>query len=237
LGGDGSALVDELSAPAVLPSTTRILAEVENDTAVVRSQPRADVSAAFDGLAAARADESRAQATLLPRLNGFARYDWNSAARLYSGDRNWTVGIMASWSVFNGAGALVDLQETAGHAATAQAESEAATANARLEASETRTALAIALRRLSIAERALAQSAEAHRIVGRKYEGGLATVVELLEAQGVETRSGLALSQARWGAIVADAERRRALGLDPGSLAALEENSALAARDSLSNRR
>ena len=41
-------------------------------------------------------------------------------------------------------------------------------------------------------------------------------MVELLDAQAAETQSALALSQARWGAIVAAAERRRALGLDPG---------------------
>jgi outer membrane protein TolC len=172
----------------------------------------------------------------LPRLNSFARYDWNSPTGLYAGDRNWTVGVMASWSLFAGANEMADMKATAARAAAAGAQAEAATANARLEAEQTRTALAVALKRLDIAERAVTQSAEAHRIVGRKYEGGLATVVELLDAQAVETQSALSLSQARWSAIAAAAERRRALGLDPATLAALDDTATVAAHASLDGR-
>jgi outer membrane protein TolC len=130
---------------------------------------------------------------------------------------------------------LADLQATAGRAQTARAQADAARANARLEVEQTRTALIVALTRLTIAERAASQSAEAHRIVGRKYEGGIATVVELLDAQAVETQSALALSQARWGAIVTGAERLQALGRDPAGLQSLEDAS-LAAHDASASR-
>ncbi|HTJ22328.1 MAG TPA: TolC family protein [Gemmatimonadaceae bacterium] len=235
LGGDGASQSPDLAARR-LPSTNRIVAEVSNDTSSLAPRPRADVSAASDGLAAARDDANRARSTLLPRINGFARYDWNSPARIYTGDRNWTVGVMASWSLFAGANEMADMKATAARAAAAGAQAEAATANARLEAEQTRTALAVALKRLDIAERAVTQSAEAHRIVGRKYEGGLATVVELLDAQAVETQSALSLSQARWSAIAAAAERRRALGLDPATLAALDDTATVAAHASLDGR-
>ena len=129
----------------------------------------------------------------MPRLNGFARYDWNSPTGLTSGDRNWTVGVMASWNPFAGASELADVEAADGRAQAAQAQADAARANARLEIEQTRTALSVALTRLDIAERAAAQSAEAHRIVSRKYGGGLAGVVELLDAQAAETQSALAL--------------------------------------------
>lgn len=235
LGGDGTTPVPALAAVR-LPSTERIADAVAGDTADVPLRARADVSAASEGLAAARGDALRARSTLLPRINGFARYDWNSPARVYAGDRNWTVGVMASWNVFAGAGEVADVHATAARAATARAEADLASASARLEAEQTRTALSVALTRLGIAERAVAQSAEAHRIVGRKYEGGLATVVELLDAQAAETQSALALAQARWGAIVAAAERRRALGLDPASLATLDDAATVAVGDSLGGR-
>src|SRR4029453_14783954 len=144
------------------------------------------------------------------------------------GDRNWTVGVVASWNPFAGASELADVGASAAHAQAAQAQAEAARATSRLEIEQTRTALAVALTRLAIAEQAAAQSGEAHRIVGRKYGGGLAGVVELLDAQAAETQSTLALSQARWGAIVAAAERRRALGLDPATPAALDHPSTMA---------
>ena len=115
---------------------------------------------------------------------------------------------------------------SAGKPAAIQASS--ARANAHLDVEQTRTSLDVALTRLSIAERATVQSAEAHRIVGRKYEGGLATVVELLDAQATELQTALALSQARWSTIAAAADRLRALGLDPAALTALDDTAAVA---------
>jgi outer membrane protein TolC len=99
-----------------------------------------------------------------------------------------------------------------------------------LQVEQTRTALAVALARLEISERAVAQSAEAHRIIARKYEGGLASVTELLDAQTADTQSGLAFAQARYMAIVDAAERRLALGRDPATLAVLDVDSMIADR-------
>jgi len=228
LGRDADAVPNDLLQATRLPATGRILAEVARDTAARPAEARADVRAATDALSAAQRDALRARTTLLPRLNGFARYDWNSPSGPAAGDRNWTVGVMASWAPFAGAGEIADVQATAAHARVAQAQAEAAQANARLEIETTRTALAVALTRLAIAEHASAQSAEAHRIVSRKYAGGLAGVVELLDAQAAETGSALALAEARYGAIAAAAERRRALGLDPATLASLDDASTVA---------
>ncbi len=229
LGHDGAAPSAELALPAALPSADRIRSVIAGDTAERPAQPRADVHAAESGLAAARADQARARSAFVPRVNSFARYDWNSSARPYAGDKNWTAGVMASWSVFAGAADLADVQVTSARAAAAVAQSEAAIAASRLDVEQSRTALQVALTRLTIAERAVAQSAEANRIVSRKYAGGLASVIELLDAQAVETQSALGLSQARWTAISAAAERRRALGLDPAMLGALDDGAPLAA--------
>jgi len=236
LGRAGTDSFPDLVAPARLPSSARINAAVVGDTAILPSHPRADLRAATGAVEAAHADAVRARSTLLPRVNGFARVDWNSASRLYAGDRNWTVGVMASWNLLPGPGELADIQATAGRVAAARAQAEAARANARLEDEQTRIALIVALTRLDIAERGTAQSAEAHRMISRKYEAGLATVVELLDAQAAETQCALGLSQARWAAIVADAERQRALGLDPATLADLDDAATAAGRETRSGR-
>jgi len=222
LGLPGGQFPPGMDAPGTLPSADRIRAVVAMDTSTTAALPRADVQAAAQGLAAARADAARARAAYLPRLNSFARFDWNAPSHPYAGDRSWTVGVMASWSPLGGASELSDVRVTAGRAEAARAQADAAQANAALDVAQTRTALAVALTRLDIAERSAAQSAEAHRIVTRKYAGGLATVAELLDAQAAEVQSALALSQARYDAIVADAERRRALGGDPATLTALD---------------
>lgn len=229
LGRGAGAQVADLILPRRLPLAREIRAIVSADTAAASPQQRSDLLAASEGLVAARDDARRARAALLPRINAFARSDWNSGTRPYAGQRNWTVGVMASWSPFAGAGERSDVEASSGRAAAAQAQADASRAKAQLDVEQTRTALVVALKRLEIADRALAQSAEAHRIVTRKYDGGLATVSELLDAQAAETQSGLALAQARWQSIVAGADRRRALGLDPATLAAFDETATLAA--------
>jgi len=229
LGGEGAQDQSIPALPPSLPDADRIRAVVAPDTEAIVSAPRADVAAASRGADAAHSDALRARLAYVPRINGFARYDWNSPAGLYAGDRNWTVGVMASWNLFAGAGDVSDVRASGGRVAAAQAEAAAAVANARLQAELTRTALTVALTRLALAERAVTQSAEAHRIVARKYEGGLATVVELLDAQATETQSALTLSHARWSTIVAAAERRLAVGRDPASLTALEAARSVAA--------
>jgi outer membrane protein len=208
-------------APSSLPSAERIRTIVDGDTAAMEAQ-REDVRVAQLRSAGARADALRARATYLPRVNSFVRYDWNAPNIPYSGERNWTVGIVASWNPFGSATELSDMRATAGHASAAQAQADAAEAQASLEVAQSRTVLSVALVRLGIAEQSVAQSTEAHRIVSRKYEGGLASIVDLLDAQAVETSSALALSEARYHVIVAAAERQRALGRDPATLTALD---------------
>lgn len=222
LGQTGEASVT-LSTTSALPSGDLIRSVVSGDTASVAEAGRADVEAALRGLDAARADAKRAKSLMLPRINSFARYDWYSADRPFAGDRNWTIGIMATWTPFTNPSDISDMRAAGARGNAARAQADAARANARLELEQTQTALQVALARLTIAERAVAQSAEAHRIVARKYEGGLAGVAELLDAQAVATQSTLGFSHARWAAIVAAAERLRALGKDPGSLDALDK--------------
>ncbi|NIP79747.1 MAG: TolC family protein, partial [Gemmatimonadetes bacterium] len=103
------------------------------------------------------------------------------------------------------------------------AKAEAAAANARLEVETSEDELRTALERLVIAERSVEHAAEAHRIVSRKYEGGLATVVELLDASATETRTRLERSAAIYRVIEAGARRALALGGDPGVFAVLDE--------------
>lgn len=212
--------------PDHLPSAERVRAVIATDTLDTVPAARADLEAAQLGLDAARLDVQRARSLYLPRVNGFARYDWNSAARLYASIPSWTIGLLASWSPFAGASEIAERQATNGRKDAALAMVDAARERAALEAEQTRNALRAALTRLDIAERSVQQSAEAHRIVARKYDGGLATITELLDAAAVDTRSALGLSAARYAVITAGAERLRALGRDPAALALLDEDNA-----------
>jgi outer membrane protein TolC len=227
LAGDRLALAMGLQADSAmwpgtpLPSGAAIRAFVAADSGATGT--RADVRAARLAQEAAAADASRAGTLLLPRVNAFGRLDWNSEATPFGGRPGWTAGVMVSWTPFSGGAELAERRAASGRRASAEASAEAAAARGQLELREAETAVRVALARMDIAERAVGQSVEAHRIVTRKYEGGLATVTELFDAAATETATRLGYAEARYQAILAAAARRQASGRDVAALAALEE--------------
>lgn len=207
---------------AQIPSAAVLRAAAAPDTMTASTANRADLRAAQLGAQAAGLDATRARAAYLPRLNAFGRYDWHALSHPYDGLPSWTAGLMLSWSPFSGGGVLSDVRHAAAQRAVAYAAADAADAQARLDEAQSRTELIVALQRMTLAEQSAAQATEAHRIVTRKYEGGLATIVELLDAAAAQARTAVELSGARYAVIAADAARRQALGRDPGSLVDLD---------------
>ncbi|MEO5800440.1 MAG: TolC family protein [Gemmatimonadales bacterium] len=207
--------------PDSLPAAMRVRA-LANVTTGDAAATRLDVTAAQFGLDAANRDGLRAKAGYLPRLNGFARSDWNSADRFFGGRSSYTLGVMASWSPFRGAAQIADRDATQGRTASARAALEATEVGAALERSAARTLLSVAIAQLEIARASLAQATEAHRIVERKYAGGLATIAELLGAATAENDSRLGLAEARFQVIVAAAAAHLAAGDDLTALTQLE---------------
>jgi outer membrane protein TolC len=183
---------------------------------------RADVRAARLALDAATADRLRATARLLPRVNSFGRLEWNAADTPVGGRYAWTAGIMVTWSPFSGGAELAERRTAAARRSAAETMAESAAARGRLERQEAASALEVALARMAITGRAVEQSGEAHRIVARKYEGGLATAVELFDAAAEETGSRLGFAAARYEVIVAVAQLRRASGRSLAVLTSLD---------------
>lgn len=211
----GDATDTAFTLPDDLPPAARIAAlarRVQEDAALPES--RADVRAAVFAREAAETDRRRAKSLYLPRVNGFGRLDWNSPDAPFGGQSAWTMGVMLSWSPFAGGSELAEIRSASGRSSVANAMAEAAGAQANLELAQATDGLAVALVRLEIAERSVEQAIEAHRLVGRKYAAGLATVTELFDAFALQTLSGLSQSNARYETLLAAAERRTAMGLD-----------------------
>ncbi len=214
-------------APAgVLPSAQALRGAARADSGAI-STPRADERAAQLAADAAKLDGARARAAALPRLNSFARYDWNDRATPFAGQPAWTVGLMATWSLLNGGSTLADQHIAESRATAARAMADGAAARARLERDDSESGVGVALERLALAERSALQGTDAHRIVERRYQGGLASVSELLDAQAAEMATALGLAKARFDLVAALAARRLAAGRDPGALEALDMNTSL----------
>ena len=71
----------------------------------------------------------------------------------------------------------------------------------------------------------IARTAWTLSFVRRKYEGGLASISELLDASAANTQSRLMRSDARYRLIAAAAARLRAWGGDPALLASIDSDS------------
>lgn len=205
-----------------LPDTLPVAADLRVEHADVTG--RADIAAADKAREAARIDLRRAQASLLPRLNGFARYEWNSPDRPAAGKPMWTLGAVLSWSPFSGGSELADVRGAAARARGADTQAEAARAVAMLERQGADEAWQVAAARAAISDTAVTQSDEALRIVRRKYDGGIAAISELLDAAAANTQSRLMRSDARFRLLASAASRLRAWGGDPATLASLDSD-------------
>ena len=209
--------------PDSLPSAERIRGVAEL-LAPAPLEQRADVDAAKAAADAAGRDVHRATGRLLPRLNAFGRYDWNDPTTPFRGEPSWTFGVMASWTPFSGFSEIGDVRAARARATAARAIVEAAEGQAALEVSSRESDVTVAIARLAIAEQAVDQGSEAHRLVARQYAGGLTGITDLLGAQATETRTRLGLAQARVDLITALAARARARGADPAVVIAVEDH-------------
>ncbi len=170
---------------------------------------------------AARADWCRRRDAFLPRLNGMARMDWKERASMFRKDPSWSVGVVASWNIPGGPQALGSEREARGRWREAETGLEALRAQQAMEREVQRARLADALERLDIEHGSLAQAVESHRIVGRRYEEGLATIAERIEAGSLETRIRLEMVSLRQEIVSAMSRLAILEGRDPSALASL----------------
>jgi len=223
LGRTGEALP---VLPDALPPGVAVRALAASDTshgtAAWSIGDRADLRAVGDAVRAADADADRALGTMLPRVNSFARYDWFSPGTVFGGRKNWTVGVMASWSAFGGGRELADREVAAAGQRAARAGAAAFQAQGTQEIASARRGVVLALRQLDLATRAATQAREAHRLVEKRYSGGLATIAERLGAESASTAAALGEAAALHQVITSVALHRRVTGRDADALVALQ---------------
>lgn len=149
---------------------------------------RSDLKALEARVAAAEAQESRAFRSRLPALEGFAQV--STHARDFTGSReeSWTAGVRLRVPVFTGWALSAERQ-------AAEARREAAGTRLAQARREARAQLRAAAGSVGSARQALAASRaaadaarEGSRLMARRFEEGMATTAELLQAQARTAR-------------------------------------------------
>jgi len=183
-----------------LPSGTQVV-QADTSLAVVpmnpvetfRSEPglRSDLGASLERQEEAVAGAERATAARLPTLEAFARLSSHAPEVFGTREGNVTVGVQVSVPIFSGGALGAAADEARALERVARAEHEYRLEAARTEVEESLRAVEAARRAAVASDAARAAADEAYRLMGRRFEEGMATTTELLqtEARAAELRT------------------------------------------------
>jgi outer membrane protein TolC len=143
---------------------------------------RSDIRALDSELLAAEARARGASRGWAPTLEAFGRGAVHSES-LSEFQDNWTVGVQMRWPLFTGFGISAARDQARAGVRAMELERAQALSEARAELDEARRGVVSATRRVGAMEAAAAAAAEARRLVELRFQEGLATTVDLLQAE------------------------------------------------------
>ena len=208
--GDEVELADTLAALPEPPSALDALSEL----ARVSRPELAALAARLDGLAAA---ERLAGAPARPSVGLCAQWDLlNPNGRYFPPEAtwqdSWSVGVAASWALFDGGRAGADAAAVAAGRRALAAERAELERGVLLEVETARTALESALAAAAAADAAHAAALARERATRERHEAGLVTIVDVLDAQASLADAEVRRVVVRGVAWVAAARLDRAVG-------------------------
>ena len=139
---------------------------------------------------------SLARRSWLPLLNGFATYQMNSRDVPFASDNDaWIAGVSLKWQIFDGFRRNREYDRAiAGRQATAELQ-ENKSREISFQVRESILRRDEMVKRLEVARNSLADAEETVRLLNKRYENSLATMVELLDAQTSLNRARAELVQ------------------------------------------
>ena len=143
----------------------------------------------------------------LPTVGAFASYQLNAKDAPFPSDNEaWTAGVSLKWSIFDGFRTNSERRAALSGQSAAREMLESTTKDVRYQLKESYVRRDEAAKRLEVTRHAVADAEETVRLLTKRYENSLSTMVELLDAQTalnqtranlVETEAGYALSGGR----------------------------------------
>lgn len=153
----------------------------------------------------------RAQREYLPVVNGFGSVDWDSEA-LNGFEQSYIVGAAVEINIFDGQRNRSGVARAKADAAEIRAESEKLRQALELDLTQAGLNEQEARERLDVADKSLANAAEALRITQERYQQGTAVITELLTAQMGLTATRTRQVAAQYDCLIARANVERAMG-------------------------
>jgi outer membrane protein TolC len=148
---------------------------------------RADLRALAAVAEASGAAKTRAMLSFIPAIDAFAQYATHSEDAFSFDEDDWTVGVMLRWTLFDGFGNAADLQRANLERRVARIEYEQALRDARSERDQAERAVSSAERQVQATQAARTAAESGRDLMRRRFEEGLATAADLLQAEARAT--------------------------------------------------
>ncbi|MEZ4417738.1 MAG: TolC family protein [Gemmatimonadota bacterium] len=153
---------------------------------------REELSALDEGVGAAEASVRLATSSLLPDLAVAVDYGFQGRDLRFKGDNDfWVASLALSWNVFSGGQTLARRDAAQADVRRARLRREEVEGLIRLEAHQAWEAATVAFAAITTAEDRLEAAARTFRLVRRRYDEGLATPIEFLDARTAFTTAEL----------------------------------------------
>jgi outer membrane protein len=194
------------------PVTPDLLPGSAADLRAQALNEHAGLRALRNQLEGAGAQVGAARAGKKPQFNMMLRQDWNDA-NLGLDASSYTVAGVLSWAAFDGGVSNAAIDRAAAQRAELVAKLRQAEEGVGYQVTEARRKALEAEEKIEARSAGLIQAQEAQRLVKKRYENGMATLVELLGAQAQLDKSNADLVAARYELAVNRAELKRVVGV------------------------
>ena len=175
---------------------------------------RPDLQQVIFGTEATRRGIDFARAGYYPTVGVMANYAFNDSGPkdLFSDGRSYTLAAMANWTVFDGLITQAQVERATLQTQKMERLQERVKSGIALQVRQAYLALDAARQRIQVTRTAVSQAKESQRIIHNRYQAGVTTMVEVLDADTALLGARLAAVQARYDHNLAQVQLDFALG-------------------------
>lgn len=154
-----------------------------------------------------------ARSGFLPQLSLSYNYSWqpNDTPSL-DGFKQWDVSLNLSYSIFKGFGDVADMQKARAEVKQLELQEQDYDRNLQVSVISSYNNVRTALAKIDLYEKNLVQASDNLELVRSRFDLGLASNIELIDAQVLETTARVNLISARYDMLIAGAELDRLVG-------------------------
>lgn len=161
---------------------------------------------------ASRAAVAAARAAKMPQFNVMLRQDWNNR-HLGFYNTSYTAAGVLSWTAFDGGGSQAAVDRAEASSMELKAKLDQASQGIEFKVGDALRKSHEADQRVAARKLALADAEEAQRLVKKRYENGVGTLIELLSAQAQLDKARADLVAANYDLAVQRADLKLAVGV------------------------